>query len=255
MIQAAQSRERASRAAISTAKAEFLPRIDTRTQAGYFAVDPTSNALHTREVRGEVSVSVPIVDGGLRQARLGEAREANESDWRLIEQAERETRASVAAAWNQLAAARASLGSFLNAVEAARRAYEGSRLQERAGVRTTFDVLDLARDLLTVQNNYNSAVANEYIARANLLSAMGRLEAPKLIAIPAYDPTAHFRKVEHNSDPPLITSVLSALDNLVIGPVKRDRPNRDPAATVATPATVALLPDSRTAPVDAAADR
>lgn len=249
IIGAAQSREKISRAAISASKAEFLPRLDLRSSADYGSVSPYSDALRTTRLQSEATVRVPLFNGGLRQALLGEAREANQADWRLIDQAQRETRSAVAEAWNQLSGARTSLSFYLSAVDSARRAYEGARLQQRAGAITTIDVLNLASDLLTVQTNYNTALANEYLARAQLLSALGRLEAPSLLpGLSRYDPVAHFRKVAHRGDLPLLTPLLSALDGVVLPLVKGDRPVRDPAASAATAGTVPMLPDSAALP-------
>lgn len=244
VIRAARSREKFSRSAVQNAKAEFLPRIDMRSSAGYGSVTPYSDGRRMTQLRSEAILTLPLVSGGLREARLGSAREGNQADWRLIDQAQRETRGAVAEAWNRLAASRAALGYYLNAVEAARRAYQGGLQQERAGVITTVDLLDLARDLITVQNNYNTALANEYLARASLLSAMGRLEAPRLINVAAYDATAHFREIAHRSDLPLLTPLLSVLDGLVLPAVDGDRPIRDPASTTATTAIVPLPPES-----------
>ena len=250
-IRAAQSREKVSRASVAAAKAEFLPRVDLEGSFDYGSQTPYSDDVRATQVLGSVVLTVPLANGGLRQAELGGAREANDSDWRLIDAATRETRSAVATAWNGLASSRASVAHYLAATQAARNAFEGARLQERAGDRTTLDVLDLARDLLTVQLNYNTAIANEYLSRASLLAAMGRLEATQLLAdLTPYDPQAHFRRVSNRSDFPLVTDTLSALDGILIPRVEGDRPILDPGTTTATQATVALPPESTATWVD-----
>lgn len=241
VVRAAQSREKVSRAGVEAAKASFRPQVGLRGTADYGSVSDYNDNRRTTRLRGEVTVTTPLIDSGLRSAQLGQAREANEADWRLIESAQRDTRGAIANAWSDLAAARASLDRYRLATDAAQRAYEGALLQEKAGARTTLDTLDLARDLLTVRNNYNVALANEYLARATLLSAMGRLEAPLLVpGTPAYDPAAHFGRVAHRGDIPLLTGALAALDGIVAGDTARDRPNTDPAAGIATDALVPL---------------
>jgi hypothetical protein len=103
-------------------------------------------------------------------------------------------------------------------------------VQEKAGMRTTLDVLDLARDLLTVRTSYVSAKANEYIARSSLIAAMGNLEGAALIpSIRAYDPDIHFRQQDGRGDVPLLTYVLSGLDSFVAPDLSSDRAVRDPA--------------------------
>ena len=242
LIRAAQSREKISRAAVSAAKAEYLPRVDLRGTADYGSVSPYNDNLRTTQLVGQVVVSQPLIDSGLRRERTNEAREANQSDWRLLDQAYRDTRESIGSAWDQLASSRASLADYRSAIAAAQRAYDGALLQQKAGDRTTLDVLDLARDLLTVRNNYNITVANEYLARASLLASAGLLEGPLLVpGLEGYDADAHYERVFHRGDIPLFTPAVSALDHLTVGDNKRDRPARDAGAQAAL-GEIAKLP-------------
>lgn len=245
VILAAQSREKITRAAVAAARAEQGPRVDLQGTGAYGAVSPYQNDLRTTNVRGEVVLSVPLIDSGLRRAQVREAEEAMQADWRLIDQAVRDTREAVTSAWAQLTAARASLTHYQTAVDAAQRAYDGALIQERAGARTTLDVLDLARDLLTVRTNYVIAEANEYVSRAQLLAAMGRLEAPLLVpGVTAYDPTVHYERVARRGNAPLLTPALSALDSIPVGDLTSDRPVRDPAAVLTTGSSVPLVDES-----------
>lgn len=245
ILRAAQSREKISRALVEQARADRGPRIDVQGVANYGTVTPFDNDLRATQLRGGVTFQQTIFDSGLRAARYREAEEANLADRRLIDAAMRDTHQAVTGAWNQLAAARASLNDYRQAVDAAQRAYQGALAQERAGARTTLDVLDLARDLLNVRNSFVVTLANEYLARANLLAAMGRLEAPLLVpGIESYDPTRHFRAVERTGDVPLLTSALAALDAVSVVPVADDRPIRDPAAAFSSGTLVELPPES-----------
>lgn len=245
ILRAAQSREKISRALVAQAKAEMGPRIDFQGVANYGTTTPYSNDLRATQLRAGATFQQPIIDSGLRNARLREVQQANLSDWRLVDAAMRDTHQAVTSAWNQLAAARAALNDYRQAIDAAQRAYQGALEQERAGARTTLDVLDLARDLLNVRNNFVITLANEYLARANLLAAMGRLEAPLLLpGVDAYDPTIHFQEVAGTGDVPLLTPALASLDALSVTPVTLDRPIRDPAAFLSAGTIVELPPES-----------
>ena len=235
LLRAAQSREKISRAGIAAARAEQALRVDLRGSASYGPTLPTSNDLNSRQLRGDVSLSLPLIDSGLRRANLRGAQEANDADRRLIDQALRETRQAVASSWSQLVAARAAIENYARAEDAARRAYEGALEQEKAGARTTLDVLDLLRDLLNARLNLVTARANEQLARANLLAATGRLEAPLLVpGVKAYDPAEHYARVRRKGDVPLLTPALSALDGLAVRENRSDRPVRDPAGPLRT---------------------
>lgn len=244
LIAAAQARERIARAAIAAANAEFLPRIDARGSGAYGTLGPYSNDPRTTQLRGELALTVPLADVGVRDANLRAAREAQDAEWRLIDQTARDVRELAAGAWNSLASSRLSLARYAAAVEAAERAYEGAALQERAGARTTLDVLDLARDLLSVRRAYVEAIANEYLSRAQLLAAIGGLEGRNLLPEPwLYDASSHRTRVEQAGDIPLFTDLLSTLDGIAVGDMRTDQPSRDFADDL-------LPPDFGPLPVD-----
>lgn len=242
VIAAAYSREKISRSQRDMARADFLPRVDLRGRAETGAVTPYSDTLQQSQLRGEVVISGPLFASGLYEARLGEAQAANDADWRLIDQALRENRLEVADAWNQWLALNASLASLAAAVESAQSAYNGALLQERAGFRTTLDVVDLARELLSARTQYNATTAAAYIAGARLLAAMGELEYADLLPdASAYHPDEHYERVRDNGDFPLITPLLHAVDDATLGG-DADRPVRDPAGGVTTPGVALPAP-------------
>lgn len=245
-IRAAQSREKISRALLAAAKADVRPRLDFEASGSHGSVSPYDNRLVGTDVRASLVARMQLWDSGERSARIREAAEANQSDWRLIDQAVRETREQVVASWDQWQAARRSVSHYQDAVRAAERAYDGAAIQERAGFRTTLDVLDLARDLLLARTNYVQTAATEQVAKANLLAAMGELEGPRLVpTLPAYDPADNFRKVARRGDVPLLTGVLSGIDGLANGDLSTDRPLRDPAARITIEP---IFPDDPLAP-------
>jgi outer membrane protein TolC len=239
LVRAAQARERVSRAFLAATRAESAPRVDLRGSADYGSVSEYARDLRSTRLRGTVTLSVPLLDSGARAAESGQAREANSADLQLIAVAQRDSRTAVATGWNNVLAARLSIDHYRQAVESAQRAYENAQRQERAGMRTTLDVLDLARDLLNVRNAYNAALAQEYQARAELLATLGRLDPAGMSeGLKLYDPATHFRKVRGKGDIPLLTGTLAALDGVVLPNLKTDRPSPDPAALVGTAETV-----------------
>ena len=251
LVRAAQSREKVSRAAVERAQAEYLPRVDATASASFGTANPYRLPGGTTDLRAGAIVDVPLIDAGGRRAAVGEAREANESDRRLVDAALRDTQQAVTGAWNTLAAARASLVDYRAAVAAGESAYEGARLQQRAGDRTTLDVLDLARDLLNLRTTYAVVLANEYLARANLLATAGLLEAERLVpGLRPYDPAEHFRAVARNGDAPVLTRALSKLDGLTVRPVTTDVAVRDPAALLFSGTFVELDPAAPPADFD-----
>jgi outer membrane protein/S-layer protein transport system outer membrane protein len=85
------------------------------------------------------------------------------------------------------------------------------------------------------------AEANEYLARAQLLATIGRLEAPLLVPdIQSYDPIANFERVARSGDIPLLTPALSGLDGLTSRDMTTDRPIRDPTGPLSNGGSVPL---------------
>lgn len=242
VLLAAHAREKVSRAGVESARADLMPQLNFRASAAYASQSPYNNAARYKEQRGELVLSGPIFESGLRQARVAEAMAANDSDWRLIDAALRDNRASLAQAWNEWKTQEAATARYALAVDAAQKALDGAQLQERAGMVTTLDVLQLARELLTARSNYNSAIAAAYIFRARALATMGALEQRWLLPDDArYDAAEHYDRVRHRGDVPLITPLLRALDGAPVRS-REDRAVRDPGAKVETPAARLELP-------------
>jgi outer membrane protein len=86
-------------------------------------------------------------------------------------------------------------------------------------------------------------MANEYVARASLLAAMGRLEAPLLLPdVRRYDPESNFSSQRWRGDVPLITTILSGLDSIPVRDLETDRAYRDAAASLRSGSTVPAQP-------------
>lgn len=239
---AARAREGISRMQVTVAKAETRPRVDLRGSALYGTMTPYSSALRQSSLRGEIQLSAPLFESGQRSARLAELEAANDADWRLLDAAFRDNRAAIADAWSEWQAQVQAVGRLAAAVESARKAYDGALLQERGGMRTTLDVLDLARELLLARTGSNAALAGVTIAKARLLFAMGALDYGWLLPDAArYDAEGHLRQVRGKGDVPLLTPLARALDGLAAGP-PAPRPLRDPAARITSPGLASADP-------------
>ncbi|MET0587581.1 MAG: TolC family protein [Novosphingobium sp.] len=248
VLAAAYAPERISRAARDGARADMLPRFDLRGRADYGTISPYHDDPRQTTLRGEVVVSAPVFASGALRARSQEAEAANDADWRLLDAALRQNRFEVASAWNDWVATSAAIDPLRRSAEQARAAFDGALLQEKAGFRTTLDVLQLARDLLSARSSYNAATANAYIAQARLLAAMGALEQSWLFPdAPVYDPDAHYQRTKNDGMIPVIVPALRAVDGVTLGGGK-NRAVRDPAASTAAPAVTIPPPAAQPVP-------
>ncbi|HEX3699800.1 MAG TPA: TolC family outer membrane protein [Phenylobacterium sp.] len=190
--------EAASRARIAQARAERMPRLDLEIQPiyGNAPLDPFNQGLFSRSITSTVTLTVPLFTGGLTTSRIRQSIEQNNSDRITIETQRRAVLQSVTQSWSQLTAARANITSDTQQERAAQIAAEGTKQELDVGLRTTIDVLNADIVLRSAQLGLIAARHDEYVAAAQLLLSMGRLEARNLIpSAPQYDPAHNLRRL------------------------------------------------------------
>ncbi len=215
-IRSAAYYQRAAEADVAAAKAEYMP--SARLTASYGGSTGDLGAIdgiadNTQFQAGAV-LSVPLFTGGLNRSRVVQALErANEAQIN-VEGERRGALQSVSSAYAQTISSRATLQAGEEAVRAATVAAEGVRQEAQVGLRTTLDVLNQELELRNAQITLAGARRNEYVAQANLLAAMGRLEGPDLDAtLSAYDPAANYDRVRGRGGLPW-DGIVEAIDRL-----------------------------------------
>lgn len=220
-IRAAAYSLRAAEANVAAAKAEYMPSARLTASYGGSTSDlgsPGDIADNTRFQAG-ATISVPLFTGGLNGSRVAQALERANVAQINVEGERRNTLQSVSSAYAQSLSARSTLTAGQEAVRAATVAAEGVRQEAQVGLRTTLDVLNQELELRNAEVTLASARRNEYVAQANLLAAMGRLEGQDLDAtIPVYDPTNNYNRVRNRGALPW-DGVIEAIDRIVAPPV------------------------------------
>ncbi|HET9985729.1 MAG TPA: TolC family protein [Longimicrobiales bacterium] len=178
----AEGRLAASRSLVSSARADYLPRLSLAASAGYLASTMNSfGGTGTFNYTFGPVVSWPAFDLGRVKARVDVA-QAQELEARaryeqvvLLAQEELET-ASV-----RYRTARARLGHLREAAAASERAASLARLRYEGGVADFLQVLDAERTLLAVQDQLAQAqteVADAYVALSRARAAGWRTAEP-----------------------------------------------------------------------------
>lgn len=210
---AAQHNLSAAEANVAAARAEYRP--NARLTASYGG---TSNEFSNADLSANTNftagaqISVPLFTGGLNRSRVAQALEYANAAQINIEGERRNVLQSVSSAYAQAASARSSLQAVEQAVRAASVAAEGVRQEAQVGLRTTLDVLNQELELRNAQVSLASARRNYYVAQAQLLSAMGRLNGPSLDpTLDAYDAEANYRAVRTRGALPW-DGVIEAID-------------------------------------------
>jgi outer membrane protein len=180
---------------IKAVEGELLPTVTldgsvSRSWGSSSTVDITDNA----EIFG--NVSIPIYQGGGVSSRVRQAKEELGQTRLQLDVARDQVRANVISAWGNFQAAEASIIAAQAAVKAQKLALEGVIEEQRVGQRTTLDVLDAQRELVTQQSNLVTAQRNRIIGGYQLVASVGRLDATSLgLNVARYDPKQHYKAV------------------------------------------------------------
>ena len=212
---------RAAEANVAAAKAEYLPSIRATASYGGSAndIDRFGDIADDTQLRAGATLSVPLFTGGLNGSRVAQALERANVAQINVEGERRNTLQAVSSAYAQSISARSTLEAGQEAVRAATVAAEGVRQEAQVGLRTTLDVLNQELELRNAEVTLASARRNEYVAQANLLAAMGRLEGPDLDpTLTRYDPAANYDRVRNRGALPW-DGVIETIDRLAAPPV------------------------------------
>ncbi len=123
-----------------------------------------------------VRFSMPLFTGGANLSRARQTRALRSAANLDVAAAQRSTRELVTNAWTGLTSARSAVTSAQEQVRAAELAYQGIRLEQETGLRTTIDVLNQEQDLLTARLALAQAERDLVVAERQLLAAVGGLE-------------------------------------------------------------------------------
>ena len=211
----------AAEANVAAARAEYMPSV--RASATYGGsnrdFDRFGDIADNTRLTAGATLSIPLFTGGLNASRVAAALERANAAQINVEGERRNALQAVSSAYAQSISARASLQAGEEAVRAASVAAEGVRQEAQVGLRTTLDVLNQELELRNAEVTLASARRNEYVAQANLLAAMGRLEGPDLDpTLDRYDPDANYERVRNRGALPW-DGVLETLDRVAAPPV------------------------------------
>jgi len=165
-------------AALDVARAAGRLRVSLTADAGQAGdFDETDSEFSSDSVG--VRVSLPLFTGGLNWSRTRQQRALRSAANLDVAAAQRATRELVTNSWTGLQSARAAVNSARDQVEASELAYEGIRLEQETGLRTTIDVLNQEQDLLTARLALAQAERDLVVAERQLLAATGDLAPPE----------------------------------------------------------------------------
>lgn len=173
----AQADTRLADANVSSAAAQG--RLSVTAEAGYsLGADFDDDLSESSNDSVGVRLSVPLFQGGAIRSRTRQARALRSAANLDLAATQRSVQETVTNAWTGLASARSAVQSAQEQVDAAELAYEGVRLEQETGLRSTVEVLDQVADLLTAQIALAQAQRDLVVAERQMLASVGTLDIP-----------------------------------------------------------------------------
>ena len=234
-VRYAEYSEAAAEAQIAEARAQRMPQLGLQGSYGYEQpIHPWDTNANVRSATAAVVLTQPLFAGGAVESQVRQFAEQANIARTQLELARRNSIQNVSQAWSVLLAAKANIVADEEQVTAARVAFEGTRAEQQAGLRTTLEVLSAQQVLENAQLALVNARHDEYVASAGVLGVMGLLEAKNLVPGIENLPGGHsFEQLKHAPGyVPGIDEAVSTIDSIGSKQVARLPPKVDqPIAT------------------------
>lgn len=195
-VLAAKETERAADYAVDDAVGALAPQLSVQGQYQYAHNQAQTefgigNNEHVGAVLGQLTI--PIYQGGGEEASVRQAKQLDAQAKLNIADSQRQVVDATHTAWQNYAAAVASITSNKSQMDANTVALEGVRQEQQVGSRTILDVLNAEQELLNSQVAVVSSERNAEVAAYQVLSAVGKLTARDLgLPVKLYDPNAYY---------------------------------------------------------------
>ena len=180
-VRAAEHAVRAAEHAVSAAAAALGPSVDlsggiTR-DVGHGHHDSGGENSSTTDMTVGIRLTLPFYQAGLAGAQLRQAQHSRAQRRQQLLAAKREALRQATSVWQNLNAARQRHAALTAAVKASNIALTGIRREAAIGERTTREVLDAERNLVTRQVNELDAERDSVVRAYELLAVVGALTA------------------------------------------------------------------------------
>jgi outer membrane protein len=164
---------------VDVTAAQGRPRITLEAGSSLGGDDLSSGGSESSSDSVGVRATIPIFQGGIVRSRTRQQRALRSAANLDLAAAQRSVQETVTNSWTGLASAQASVQSAREQVEAAELAYEGVRLEQETGLRSTVEVLDQEQDLLNARLALAQAERDLVVAERQLLASVGALTVPE----------------------------------------------------------------------------
>jgi len=243
LLERARFTEEASRANIAEQRGNQRPTATISAEARKVGqLSPFNRHDYDTDVVASITVTQQLFQAGAIRSRIRQAQADNSADQAAVDAERRQALQDVVTAWSALSSNRVAVVSGTRQVESAQVAFAGMQREERFGLRSTIEVLNAEQELASSQLGLLGNRFQEYVSRADLLLAMGRLDARTVnAAIPATDPDAEFERVRSRGMLP-IEPVVMMIDHVASASPNSKRKPDLRGANQPKPTTAPKLP-------------
>ncbi|MBZ5594153.1 MAG: TolC family protein [Acidobacteriia bacterium] len=173
-LKAQQGHEGNARLSFSATKWERLPTLAFFGDYGTIGTGP--NAAFPTRTYG-VSLKVPLFDGGRRDARRSEALSEYKQEQVRTHDLRDQIELDIRVALDSVKSAEAQVAAAREGVELSEKELAQARRRYKAGVTNSIEVTDAQTRLQRARDNLTSALFNHNLARIDLSTAMGTIQA------------------------------------------------------------------------------
>jgi len=176
--------------------ANLMPTASIQATGASYSENATQKGVTTRGGQVVAALTVPLYQGGAEYSAIRQARQAEQSSRKLIDDARHTAVQQAITAWETYQASKSTIESTRSQIRSNQVALEGTQREAIVGSRTTLDVLNAEQVLLNSRATLVQNLANLVTASYQVTAAVGRLTARDLnLNVPYYDETAYYKAV------------------------------------------------------------
>ena len=153
-------------------RALYYPSLDL---VGNYYLDRSGTNLKDSKWDAGLNLSIPIFEGGLSSAQVGEAAAKLHEQELLLAQARRSAEVEIRVAYTELQKSLNQVRLLKEAVETATAAYQGLNKDYRHGLATNIDVLTAMTKQLDAKRSYDTNRYALEVAKASLDNSVGEI--------------------------------------------------------------------------------
>ncbi len=196
-LMASENRRKAADQHIHVQRASLLPSANVSYSMNRSSDpdSPSTNQYYNSDVAA-LNVNIPILDSSNWSQLRAAKRQAQQYKYDSLNTKESVIDGAIVA-WQDYETSKASIHAQEDAVESALVAYNGMKEEEKAGTRSSVDVIVTQNNYFDTDINLVTAKANNIQNRYVLKSAVGELTAKDLgLQVSLYDPLKNYNKIK-----------------------------------------------------------